>query len=268
MTFVLCGTLVTVGCGNISVGETTGSQYKQYLLTRGGTVAGTVNETIQYSRRESETKIMNPALPGYSTNYTCGVTAGGVTIAYLDRVYINLIPNFTPGTQVGSAYIWAASSSSALQTMFTTLYTNMGSSMGGVTTIQYMAGLTSYVVGQGYTMTFDTGRGGNNAINAAFKTAIDSGWPVTLFLDGFNIVGNAGLQVYSAAGYDIVNFTEYGGAHVMTAYGYDIVSYFNSSNVMFRQDTYLNVNDGYGSISRIRINTNCTLDAAYITKVS
>ena len=126
--------------------------------------------------------------------------------------------------------------------------------------------MTSYVCANGYSISLANARASDNAINSTFKTAISNSRLVTLFLDGFNIVGNSGHKLF--VGYDTVTYTEYSGRHAMVAYGYKEVTYKNSSGVIFRQDMYLNVMTGYSENAWIRISSDCTLDFAYVVGIS
>jgi len=243
--------------------------YRKYkTMARGGTPGETITERIDWHRREVVTNRINPGIPGYMSSYNCGVTAGGLVVAWYHHLpHINLIPNHNPGFWFNGVFRWA-NSTAAVHNMFSNLHTRMGG-LGpqGVTIPQFITGLGSYVLSQNHTMSLDSVRANNNELRPSFKTAIANGQPVSLFLYGFNVMGMSGLRSFD--GHDTVFFVQYSGAHVMLAYGYHIISYFDENNVMFRQDTYLFVNTGFGGTGDLmRINSHATLDEALVTHIS
>jgi hypothetical protein len=214
-------------------------------------ILGSLDEVIHFSRRESNQRMTSPALPRYITAFGCGPTSGGVLIAYHNRTLPNLIPGHVAGQQIGNNFLWANQNNSPLLTqMFSTLNSMMNPVNGGVTTTQYYGAIAVYTFNQGHTAATVTTNSGSNAINNNFIDAIANNRPIVMFMNNYNLVS---YDPYST--YDHVRLTHFGGSHILTAYGYDIVSYFDANNHMFRQDTYAFVNDGFGSLSRVRINT-------------
>ena len=142
-----------------------------------------------------------------------------------------------------------------------------GGGSAGVTMYEWLGGMGSYVTNQGLSMYTDTARAGNNALSSKFKDAIEEGHPVTLFLDGFNVMDMSGLQQHN--GYHTVQFTEYAGRHIMVAYGYLEINY-ELANGDERTDMYVYVHTGFSgtALNFIRINSHCTLDWAFITEIS
>lgn len=238
---------------------------QNYSQARGGNLIGTFNEKIDYTKTDVDTYVISPAIPGYiASSYSCGITAGGNIISWYNKQYPELIPGHTAGSTFLGAWRWTGQNA-AIDNMFTNLYTAMGSNPNGTTISNYKSGLTSYTAGKGRTMNITSVYNSSNSLSSSFKTAIKNGQLLSIFLDGFNL---SSLEFYT--GYDKVLVSEYAGAHVMTAYGYYEVSYLNAQNVKFRTDTYLLVGTSYNmpATGLLRINTNCTIDDAYITHVN
>ena len=273
LVFVLSSTMF-MGAG-FAAGQEEIEQETRYLSYQpitpfGGNLIGGVSERIDYHRRESITNRTNPPAPSYATNYTCGVTAGSVIIAYHNRTMPNLIPGHNAGIMLpNGAFLWAPGSSPGLLNTYTAIFNAMGGCMGGVTMLQWMGGMSSFIGQRGHSVIFGAAHTGPNSLNQTyFRNQIANGRPVALFLNGFNIMGGGGLQVFSEQGFDLVTFGAYAGAHIMVAYGYNIVSYFDANDVMFRQDVYLNVNTGLGPNAFIRINTHAHMDWAMSLVIS
>lgn len=237
-----------------------------YQRISSGTPIGSYGELIYYDDIEIDTFILSPNLPAYVSNYNCGVTAGGVTVAWYQKELPGLIPNHIAGRQVGPAWIWTGHSNTAIQNLFTDLdYAMGGHGLDGVTINEYLYGLGYYAVyTMGYGMFAAIVRENNNALTPSFKSHIKSGRLVALFLNGYNITNNTGLEHFD--GFDQIYLTEYSDAHIMTAYGYKEVKYKDANGDVFREDMYVRVHNGTGS-GWIRINSHCTLDAAWVTQI-
>lgn len=237
------------------------SSLNKKVYARGGTLIRTLSERIDYANKVVDQFILDPALPGYDSCMSCGITAGGDAIAWYNKELTNLIPGHTAGTQ-GSRWRWSATTS-AVTNMFATLYTDMNATSQGVTLDGYLGGLDTYATRQGYTFTSENTMEENGMLDNKFKTALRSGKLLSIFMSGYNIT--MGPAVYS--GYDTVSLEEYAGAHIMTAYGYMENKYYNAQGVMFRQDTYLLVNTGFGSLKAVRLNSHITIVDCYILNI-
>lgn len=241
------------------------AQSEETVYARGGDKINSFSETINYSTRVNEYHVNWPALPGYFSNYTCGITGGVNLIAWYNRLY-PLIPNHLAGIEFMGEWVWNGQTQQ-ISDLFPTLYTAMNASAQGVTMSGYLNGLKSYTIGKGKTFTQTSHRNSNGTLNNSYMTAVEDGKLLTLFVDGFNFTqGPAGYS-----GYDIVTVEEYSGAHILVVYGYYNVSYYNSSsNIPFRQDKYLLVHTGFGALlSWIKLNGyHITIDQLYTTHIS
>jgi hypothetical protein len=206
--------------------------------------------------------MMPTRLPHYASGMHCGVTGGGHVIAYYNIANTNLIPGHLAGAWWNGSWVWNQQTQ-AIVNMFSALHASMGGG-NGVTFHQYMGGIGNFTVAQGYSMAFDTHRAGSNSLLPSFFTTIQNGKPISLFFDGYNT--SSEINVHGA---DQIAITQYTGTHIMIAFGYRVISYFDSNNVMFRQDTYLHVSSGLSAgNTTMRINSHCNLHHAISTHIN
>ena len=98
--------------------------------------------------------------------------------------------------------------------------------------------------------------------------ALKSGKLLTLFVNGFAIVAFGGLEEYD--GYDEINNITVVGRHTVTAYGYRIIKYYDSSNNLIQEDSYLYVHTGFTSagLGYIRLSKYVTVEDAYVINIT
>jgi len=257
----LCGALFFIPIGAVSSQAATITRYQ----IPGGTPIGNTSEFIYYDDIEIDSFFLNPSMPVYGA-INCGVMSGVNTIAWYNKELTNLIPGHTAGRYIGSSWSWTKRNQ-AIEDLCDEMDTLMGGGgSSGVTIIGYLGGMISYAGGKGYNIGMTNVRASNNSLSSSFKTAIQAGGLVALFLDTFNLTGSVGVLHYN--GYDYIDLTHYAGCHVMTAFGYKEISYLDEYGVTFRQDMYARVQTGTGDIGWIRINDYCTLDAAWVTHIN
>lgn len=260
LVFALCGALFCIPTGAVVNSQASGTKYQ----ISGGTPIGGISEFIYYDHSEIDSFALNPSMPVYGA-INCGVMSGVNTVAWYNKELTGLIPGHTPGRYIGSSWGWTTKNQ-YIKDLCDELDTLMGGGgSSGVTISGYLGGMISYVSGKNYSLAISDVRAGNNSLNSSFKTAIQAGGLVALFLDTFNITSSVGVLHYN--GYDYISLTQYTGCHVMTAFGYKEISYFDQYNVMFRKDMYARVQTGCGDDGWIRINDYCTLDAAWMTRI-
>ena len=264
--FVLMLTVLFCGTASGFVGfAQSGQASADTVYARGETPIAIVSERIDYAYKV-ETEYINPfSVPGYVSNYTCGITAGGVIVGHYDRIYEELIPNHNGRVLLGRWFY--GTQGAEVNAMFSSLYTMMSATPQGVTMTGYLNGVTSYVASRGRNMTFTSVM--TPTINTAqYRTALESGQLLSVFLDGFAIVSLSDLNTY--ASHDTVRFQISDGAHIMAAYGYLEIKYFNSSNVNFRTDTYLHIKTGFTMPTHALVSLNrfCTVDDIFISHIS
>jgi len=243
---------------------------KEYQNTRyaeGGIYEGLYQETIYYHSRQEAYYKIDPALPGYPTN-TCGLTAGGNIVGWYNHLYPELFPGHTAMITYFGTDFWA-SPTPALAAGFNQLESDMGITSAGVTISGYLGGLNTYVTGKGRTFSSSSVMGSGGALlNSSYKTELKKDRLMTIFVDGFNIMDITNIKSYPSLGYDKVTMEKYSGAHVMAVYGYYELTYLDSGKNLLSKDIYLIVHTGFGSLlGMIRLTSQCTLDAAYITYI-
>ena len=243
---------------------------KRYMVeARGGIIHETFTESIVYSVKEDDEEYSNPyRLPLYYSPYTntCAVTAGGVAIAYFDISYPNLIPN-SSGFEIGTTYLYPAqgSTGSAVNNMFAELYEMTNSSDNGTTIPDFKSGMEEYVESKGYDLTM-TDIYSNHLDFEACKTALEAGKLVTVFVDGFSVYDNE----IRYDGYDTMTCTVVNGAHTLTAYGYSVIKYYDASMNIVAEYEFLLVQSGMPTLglTRLRVDSGCTIDDAYVLDVN
>ncbi len=202
-------------------------------------------EEFNYASKTVEDKILlNSRYPEYfnmNSNLTnsCACSAGANIIAYYDRFYPNLVPNFEPGFQRPTYYSYFGMGLfDEQQGIINDLYAAMGTNTNGAGTSkpQYNQGLADYVTSHGQNISY-TSVASNNVLDInALYNQLQAGHPVTLFLNGYNIVscGDTGSSI------SLLKLI-YTSTHMMVVFGMEKVSYYNSAGQMIQQYTYLHI---------------------------
>lgn len=225
-----------------------------------------VNETVYYVSKSEDKFDLAKRHPSISspgeTPGTCGTIAGANLIQYWDRYKTNLIPNFNPGTAIGTNYMYSTSTS--LTTVVDQLYYDMGApENGGITIDEFMGGINTYCTRQGYTATFTSLMASNGAFSYSnVKQAFAQNLPVVMFLDQFSFV-----TINESDGMDTL--AKYIGevTHTMVGFGYRDITYTLSNGT--RVDKYIAVATGRDECPKgyMNINENNVIDAVYSLSV-
>lgn len=248
------------------------AENKSRYFERGGEFLGLFSETINYASKQESMFVQNPGLPGYGSSLGCGIVAGGNIVAWYNKQYPQLIPGHTAGQYFWGNWMWS-SANAYTSAMNTQLAADMGAVNNGVTINGYLGGLNTYATGKGRSFTsanMMAGGGIGNVLNLGYKSALENGQLMTIFLDTFNVLDTTSVDSFENQGYDIVSMEEYSGAHIMAVYGYREISYLNAQHQVFRQDIYLFVHTGFGGTLGMTRITNFhygMIDAAYTTHV-
>jgi len=253
------------GILSIPAGAASDTEY----FERGGSMFNYFYDRIDYHHKTIVTGFLDPniELPEYQSSYSCGITAGGVIVSWYNKDLSGLIPGHTAGTysKLGT-WKWTGQNAT-INSLFGTMYTlmNAANTGGGVTIANYLGGLNSYASGQNYTFTSSSIHNGS-AFTSDYRTAINSGKLLSVFMDGFNMC--LGVSQYS--GYDIALITEYNGTHIMVVYGYADITYYDSNDNIIRVDNYLVTHDCMTPmLTMVRLNNaHLTIDDCYITHIS
>lgn len=225
-------------------------------------------EKVYYDHSNS-TAYYNPyrVPPYYASGLSnaCAITAGGAVIGYYDRLYEELIPNHTGITFMGKfAY---GNQDDAVDAMHQELYTRMGTTDGGTTIPGFVDGLGSYVQSKGRNATI-TKAFESSLDLAACMTAVDEGKLVTVFVDGFSLLGMGGPTARD--GYDEINSTIVVGRHTVTVFGYMLLEYYDAAGSLLQEDQYLYCHSGFASagLGMIRLSKYTVVEDAYIIDIT
>lgn len=262
-----------VGCfsmGATGVATADAESENRYAAVNGGVIHETVYDTVYYARRDITETYINPyKLPEYFADNianSCAITAGGDIIGNFDRTYEELIPNHTTFFFMGQ-YSYG-SHDDAVDAMHRELYQRMGSTSAGTTVAGYKTGMTSYVQSKGRNIEITSIYNNSSLNESAYRSALESGKLLTVFLDGFAIVGLAGVHTYD--GYDKIGNTVVTGLHTVAAYGYVNVKYYDASDNLIQEDKYIYVNTGFASagLGMIRLNKYTSVDDGYAINIT
>ena len=243
--------------------------YATSIMPMGGQIHENITERVNYSYRDDSENYMNPyRVPAYfasGLNNSCAITAGGAVIGHFDRLYEELIPNHTGIIFMGQ-YVYGGQDD-AVDAMHRELYARMGTEAGGTSVDGYVSGMDSYVSSKNRTATITRAYGSSLDMSECIN-ALNSGKLLTLFVNGFAIVAFGGLEEYD--GYDEINNITVVGRHTVTAYGYRIIKYYDSSNNLIQEDSYLYVHTGFTSagLGYIRLSKYVTVEDAYVINIT
>ena len=223
----------------------------------GGGSYTTQTYTITYDHKTTQSYDIQYGLPTYepTAGTSCANAAGTIVIGYYDRFYENLVPNEVTYYAFGNNLTYR-SASFAIQDICLQLYDFMGTNEYGTTFAGFDAGMASYVQQQGYTYSSTSVFTSGSFDFNKYKTAVESGKPVALFLNNYGIYmattteGNVDTVINDVSPY----------THVAVACGYKCDTYYNASNNVISTQRYLRVASGLALYGLCYINA-----AAYTT---
>lgn len=190
----------------------------------------------------------------------CAVIAGANLIQYWDRYKSNLIPNYSPGRELGTAYIYSGSSTTT-NNVISELYNNMGTNNPnlGTTITQFKNGLTTYANKKGYSINFDSCMQNNSFNYNMAKEKLIQGQPVALFLDKYHLA-----TMTNETGYDHIDYLIDTSTHTMVGFGYKEIVY-TLSNGTNRIDKYIEIATASSVRSKgyLNVNYHNQIDQAY-----
>ncbi|MDE5618554.1 MAG: hypothetical protein K2I79_03620 [Clostridia bacterium] len=225
---------------------------------------------IEYASREVdklELAVRIPSYVGVDLVGACVPVMGGNIITFYDRVCVNLIPNFTPCSSMGSLHMYKGQTQE-INDLIKTLYYGMNPSStttGGHTIAGFMTGMDSYCKGKGYNASYSECASNGKLNYSTAKTKLKAGQPIALFVNNVEFVS---IQEYDDYDYLYTYYKE-GVAHAMTAFGYKEITY-TFSNGSTQKEDYIYLATGYGDTLRayMNINNRMTIDAAYAVNIS
>lgn len=223
-----------------------------------------VTETILCDESKYIEDVAHSSFPSYGNGDStktnlCAAVSGANVCGYYDRWSTELIPNYTPGGMMGSAYVYFPQMNRvAIQDCINDLYVAMRINVDapGTTMVECKNGLESYAGSKGYKTTYDSILQGSKSVNLAqLKQAINNNKIAMIFCRQYNMV-------YSIGQYDgYAEFEKYTNdvGHIMAVYGYKTLAYYRNGSI-FRTDTFLCVATGYDTKGTALVKLNDYID--------
>jgi hypothetical protein len=257
--FYECGTALPIDSESVSL--VSESAY------RGGFVLNFETENVYYSYK-TETKYNIPySIPAYVYGFTngCAGVAGTNIIAYYDRWYPNLIPNYDAGTLFLGIYVYRVENTTTMA-VAETLHNDMRTNVvqPGTTISQFKTGLTNYVNRQGYSVSYTSLMSWGSFSYSKAITAAQSDKAMALFMSGYRLANFTAFDGRDSIYYE---YTDVG--HVGTGFGCLTVDYI-LTNGSARTDRYIYTSSGLGiNNTKAYINVAATqIDDAYAINIS
>lgn len=228
-------------------------------------VAPIATETVYFTSKDMQDGSTNGGAPTFlatDMSNACGPVAGAEIVAFYDKYYPNLIPNWNsyyPATGIyrtqNSTYI-----TPLLQELYTLMKTNDGGD--GVTEANFKSGLQTYFTNHGYSASFASVKSGTTYDYNACKTAVNNNKVIVLFTTPGDV-----YDIVEHSDYDTIISYAITGNHIMIAYGYLQMKYYSGSTLI-RTDTYLKVATGRSAptVALYKMGTS-NLQAAYVVNV-
>ena len=203
---------------------------------------------------------LNNSTPGLDN--CCGPLAGTNAVAFYDKYYENLIPNYSPcypdsGTYYMSDY---RNTNPVLLELYDLMKCNVGSH--GVNEEGFKNGLQTYFNKRGLTITYRSAAENKQLNYNTCVEAVRANKVIVLFTTPGYIYDIAGYS-----NYDVITKMNISGNHIMLAYGFMERVYYQGSDS--RKDYYVRVATGLGDPDNAYYKIDSTnLEAAYVLDVA
>lgn len=223
------------------------------------------SEQINYTYRSETPYNILSSIPTYDYGKTngCVPVAGTNIVAYLDKTFPNLIPNYEPGRNFLGRYIFN-SGNDTIYAVSDTLYADMGTTISnGATVSQFRSGMKKYANRQGYNISFSSLMSWGKIKFDTAKSVVQQGKPIALFLSG-----HTSTTIATDDGRDILNYESSAGNHAVAGFGCLEVTYTFSNNNT-RTDRYIHCAMGVGLYQNGYINVgSAKIDEALAITIS
>ena len=226
-------------------------------------------ETVSYATRNISSYSIQYDLPNYygPVGTTCASTAGTVLVAYYDRFYENLIPDFQVYYSFGSRIVYKSTSENIIN-VANQLYDLMGGEREhlGTTYSEFQDGMATYVSNKGLTYSTTTMFTNGSFDFEKYKTSVENGKPVALFLNGFAFM----IDLTTSDNVDTIESDYSNTAHVVVGCGYQQYKYYNAAGQEIDDRVYLKVATSLNSyqIGYLNINSWTVIDHAISVEIS
>lgn len=226
------------------------------------------SETVSFSSRTVDSYYTPGGFPLFNqvngmTN-GCGAVAGAGIIAYYDKYFPDLIPDWN--SYYPASGVYRLQDSAHIEPMMWDLYYLMDTNVAGegVSEQEFLNGLKTYIENRSFNVNMQNVVSGSNFDYSTYKNAIDNNKVVALLAHAGDI-----YSVSEHSNYDNITTAYIAGSHIMVAYGYYDVKYYNANGILFRNDVYLIVATGLASSKNAyyKINPH-NLTSAYIVNIS
>lgn len=228
-------------------------------------------QTVSYASKSTESYTIQFDLPNLSGSVngatSCANTAGAILIAYYDRFFENLIPNYTAYVSIGSVIRYKTGTEEIFD-LVQQLHADMGTDVNhlGTTFEEFQYGMNLYVTRQGYTYVTNNMFTNGSLNMLSYKTAVQNNKPVALFASGYALLNG----ISESENLDTITSGYSPNTHVMAGCGYKIDTYYDANQSVVATKTYLKVASGtinYG-IGYLNINGLGNLDRAISVQIS
>lgn len=206
-------------------------------------------------------------LGGGSPGNDCTAVAGTNIVAFYDRYYTNLIPNYAPGAIIAGSY-WYFSNSNETIALHSTLYDymNVNVTYPGASEDDFKNGLKRYVNEQGYNIAYSSIHQNAQTVNLTkLRQMINSNRVAAIFFLDYNFIFGFDVTETSRTVYQ----EKANASHVMMVYGYFTVDYYKN-NRLFLTETYLQVSscNAMGDLGYVKLNDYGTIEDAVMITIS
>lgn len=231
-------------------------------------ISAHANTIIEYNYRTVDSKYTPGGSPCYrqinGMSNACGAVAGTTIVAFYDKYYENMIPDWV--SYYPASGLYRLQDSVHVPAVMWELYDLMQTNVKdvGVSEQEFVDGLKMYINKQGYSVNMQNVVSGSSIDYQACKNAINNNKVIALLSHAGDV-----YKLSEKSGQDTINPINIAGSHIMVAYGYYEINYYDSNNNLFRTDLYLNVATGLTicETALYKVNPH-NLSSAYIVNIS
>lgn len=192
----------------------------------------------------------------------CGAVAGAEIVAFYDRYFTDLIPNWTPYYASNNKYRYQ--DETVIPAIMRELYTLMRTNVDdvGVSETDFLNGLRSYINSKGHQVNYQSVMTANYLNYEQCKNAIQNNKVIVLFTTPTEV-----YHISSVPDRDTIGTINIAGAHIMLIFGYCELTYYYNSDVIGYYK-FLNVAMGRtGYTSEFYKPESTSTQAAYIVNI-
>ena len=253
----LCITICFTGAAKPSA-----NRYSAYATI---TAVNVSTEQIYYTDKSESKNSTVKDVPFYtqmaSLPGSCGATAGAIIVAFYDKYFEELVPDYQTALPTGK---YKNADTVYIPKLMSELYTLMRTNVDGegVSVVDCIAGLDRYVYDRGHAASYTSIYYAGSVDESSLVTVIDENRPVLLFCRNINLI-----TLSSSNGYDTVTYNSYVGSHVAVGYGYRYIDYYSNGSLV-RTDKYIMVATGLDiSKGYIKVTSYDWCDGAYAVSI-